>query len=101
MVWNNEIKININDSAKTAAGVTSPRRAVKGKEIGDRVCVRNLACCTFKPVTESQFMARHNPEVQAAFSKQKGLLQGVHDPLPLRGSLEDPVCYNMDFISAF
>ena len=73
-VWNDEIQVNINRSAKPATGFTGSHRAVKGKEVGHRGIVGDSTLGTLQPIAEGETVGRLNPQIQSSLAETKGLL---------------------------
>jgi hypothetical protein len=100
-VWNNEVEININCPSKSTARITGSCRAVKGEEIGQGRAVGDLARGAFKPVAEGKVAVWFDPEINPAFSKAKGLFQGIHNTFSIRLTKQNPVCNDMEYLFAF
>ncbi len=96
-VRDDEIKIDINGSAKPPAGFAGPHRTVKGKEVWDGRIVGNVASGADQSIAKGKMLIGLNPDIQSADTKMKRLFQGIHDSFSISGSEKDSVCDNMNF----
>ena len=82
-VGNDQIHVDVDHPAKSAASLAGPQRTVEGKKIGHRVVVGDIAMGAMEPITErlTPPIFSRKIEVKFSFAEMEGLLQRVRDSL--------------------
>ncbi|MBA7685025.1 hypothetical protein ES703_93438 [subsurface metagenome] len=74
-VWNDKVKINVDDPAKTSTGLTCSYGTIKREKVRRWPRVGYLTPCTLELIAEGKVCVRFYPQIQVACSKTEGLLQ--------------------------
>ena len=92
-IRNHQIHVDVDDPAEPAAGLASAQGAVKRKEIGRGIAIRDVAVRAMEMVTEgfpSPILLRHE-KIQSSLAIVKGLLQGIRNSFLVGGAVGEAV----------